>query len=231
MTEHAIRFCVVTDDGSSSDIWKCWTNSGQGKRDVYLTSRPLGNTLKLSLHESGQWHVGFMSNNPDDFFEPGKAPESRYLGKWLRPESLVNPFVLAARLYIPFFSPSASPREIPLNTVKIHSAPVDHSVEITIFLLNSKVSQVGWPGKNNLGTELVGNLPLEGGGRVSIVHRRTNVWPSIPKRPVSPRLFTGKSLEDLDRANRMVAWGEETDGSIVFIELPIKITNNNKEKG
>ena len=228
MTEHAIRFCVVSDDGSSSDIWKCWTNSGQGKRDVYFTSRPLGSALKLSLHEEGQWHVGFFSNKRDKLFEAGKAPKTRFLGKWLRPESLLNPFVLAARLYVPFFSPSESPRNIPEGTVRIPSAPNGHSVEITIFLLSPKVSPEGWPGRNNMGTQLIGNLPLEGGGRVSIVHRLTNVWPSIPKRTVVPNFFAGKNLTDLRKANRMVAWGEETDGSIVFVELPINI-NNDKE--
>jgi hypothetical protein len=225
MTEHAFRFCVVSDDGSSSDIWKCWTNSGQGKRDVYFTSRPLGNALKLSLHEAGEWHVGF-SKKPDMLFEAGKAPETRFLGKWLRPKSLVYPFVLAARLYVPFFSPSGSQRNIPGGTVRIPSAPVGHSVEITIFLLSTKVSPEGWPGRNNMGTQLIGNLPLEGGGRVSIVHRLTNVWPTIPKRSVVPNFFAGKNSTDLNNANRMVAWGEEADGSIVFVELPININSD-----
>jgi hypothetical protein len=228
MTEHAIRFCVVSDDGRSSDIWKCWTNSGKGKRDVYLTSRPLGNTLKLSLHESGQWHVGYLSNKRDKLFEAGKAPETRFLGKWLRPESLINPIVLAARLYVPFFSPTESPRNISESTIRIQSAPTDHAVEVTIFLLSPKVTTEGWPGRNNMQTQLIGNLPLEGGGRVSIVHRCTNVWPSLPDRTVVPKLFKGKSPADLSKANRMVAWAEETDGSIVFIELPIK-TNNDKK--
>ena len=59
MTERSIRFAVRGEDGRTSDVWKCWMNMRSGKRDVYLTSRPLGHALKLSLHERGQWHVGF----------------------------------------------------------------------------------------------------------------------------------------------------------------------------
>jgi len=50
--EHSIRFAVQSRDGHVSDVWKCWTATGAGKRDVYLTSTPLGGSaLKLSLHE------------------------------------------------------------------------------------------------------------------------------------------------------------------------------------
>lgn len=224
MPELSLRFAIATDDGKSSDVWKCWTNVGAGRRDVYLTSRPLGHALKLSLHEGGQWHVGFASHKKDELFEPGQAPKSRFLGKWDRPHSLVSPLVLAARLYVPWFSPSAQEREAPRDTVWIPSAPRDHSVEVTVFLLTSEVEPDGWPGRDSLGTQLVGQLPLEGGGRVCIVYRDTTTWPTLPTAQPNLRPFAGNSQADLLNANRMVAWNEESDGSIVFIEVPITVS-------
>ena len=36
--------------------WACWTN-GSGTKDVYVAARAMAGTLKLSLHETGQWHI------------------------------------------------------------------------------------------------------------------------------------------------------------------------------
>jgi hypothetical protein len=61
MPEVALRFAVFGSDGCSTDVWKVWANLGSGKRDVYVTSRPLGGSAKLSLHERGQWHIALVS--------------------------------------------------------------------------------------------------------------------------------------------------------------------------
>jgi len=74
MPQRSIRFAIRTDDGRTSDIWKCWTTTGTGKRDVYMTSRPLGNALKLSLHEGGQWHVAFDAKKKGELFDPDSGP-------------------------------------------------------------------------------------------------------------------------------------------------------------
>jgi hypothetical protein len=46
MPDHKIRFAVRAQDGGRSDVWTGWTNIGKGKRDVYLTSKPLGQPMK-----------------------------------------------------------------------------------------------------------------------------------------------------------------------------------------
>ena len=222
MPEYSLRFAVRDSNGRTTDIWKCWTKTGTGKRDVYLTSRPLGNALKLSLHDSGQWHIGFDNNRRDQLFSPEQLPPSRFLGKWHRPVAGTSPIVLAARVLFPWNSPSEAQLPAPPDTVWLPNAPEGLATEIGIFLINVADEVINWPGKS-LGTELVGRLPLEGGGQVCAVQRVSSTWPKIPNIQKSPKYFRGKSDDDLAVANRAVAWGENSDGSISFIEIPITV--------
>lgn len=223
MPEHALRFGVRDDHGNSSDIWKCWTRTGSGKRDVYLTSRPLGQALKLSLHEGGQWHVGFDRSRRDQLFSPEQLPPSRFLGTWQRPDAGTTVLVLAARVHFPSKWLGVSPRSAPLHTVWLPSAPDGLSTEVAVFLINFQGEIIDWPGKNE-GAGLLGRLPLEGGGQVCVVYRVSSTWPKIPSVEGSPRYFRGKSDADMMKANRMVAWGEDPDGSISFIEASVTVT-------
>ena len=218
MPELSLRFAVRSDDGATTDVWKLWTNHGQGRRDVYMTNRPIGYALKLSLHEGGQWHVAFHGGQRDKLFDEDHQPASRFLGKWQSPNASVDPFVLAARVVFPWASPSTPPREAPNDTVWLPAAPKGSMNEVAVFLINVETPVDDWPGKSALSTSLVGNVPLEGGGRACAVHRFTPMPNSAPTQSGSPNYFRGKSREDILEANRMVAWGQETDGSIVFIE-------------
>lgn len=226
MPEHSLRFGVRTQDGRTSDVWKCWTKTGTGKRDVYLTSKPLGQALKLSLHESGQWQVGFDSNKKDKLFPPGELPATRFLGKWHRSQTGATPLVLAARVYFPWTSPSDAQRKAPHDTIWIQAAPEQQSVEVAVFLVYAQLPLDEWPGKVKLGAGLVGTLPLEGKGCACIVHRLVSTWPQLSAAQASPKYFRGKSKEDLAGANRLVAWGEEPDGSISFIEARLYVSLN-----
>ena len=222
MPEHSLRFAVRDDQNRTTDTWKCWTTTGTGKRDVYLTSRPLGNALKLSLHEDGQWHIAFDSNRKDLLFSPEQVPASRFLGKWQRPEAGTSPIVLAARVHFPSNSPSETVHTAAADTIWLPSAPEGQTTEVCIFLINITTELADWPGKT-LGTRLVGRLQLEGGGQVCLVHRFSSTSPKLPDAPVSPKYFRRKCDSDLEEANRAVAWGQEADGSISFIELPITV--------
>jgi len=222
MPEHSLRFAVRTPEGLSTDIWKVWTTVGTGRRDVYMTSRPLGHALKLSLH-ADQWHVGFDSNKRDQLFSPETLPPTRFLGKWHRPDIDHEPTVLAARVCFPWSSPSVAEERAPIDTVWIDSAPEGLSVEVPLFLMGVEGSLDDWPGKATMGTSLVGNLPLEGGGRVCVVYRKEAAMPKIPSMSGAPNFFREKSRADLKTANRIVVWGEEPDGSISFVEARLEV--------
>lgn len=224
MPEVSVRFAVFGPDGRATDIWKAWANIGSGRRDVYMTSRPLGYSMKLSLHERGQWHVGFHAERRDQLFDPGAAPASRFLGRWGAAERRDNqPITLAARVIFPWSSPTIEHRDLPIDIVKVPSAPPRHAVEVVLFLLAFDEPQDSWPGRTSMGTTLVGRVPLDGGGSATLVHHIIEMPAEMPARQGNPQYFAGRSRDDLHDANRLVAWGQGDDGSICFIESPLEV--------
>lgn len=226
MPEHHLRFAVRSQDGSTSDIWKCWTIAGNGKRDVYLTSRPLGQSLKLSLHEGGRWHVGFHAHKKDEIFSSDSMPTSRFLGAWERPDANSAPWVLAARVHFPWSSPSSPARNASEDICWITCAPKGKMVEVAIFLINVPIAISDWPGKRAMNTGLVGRIPLDGGGEVVIVSRIVEMPSDSSTKSGLPNYFRGRTKEDLYEANRMVTWGVSPDGSVSFMECKLVVEND-----
>ena len=70
MPESAIRFTVRNQSGQRAATWKCWSPSG--KEDVYVTCRDIHGALKVSLHETGRWHVAYF----EGFFEESVLEDS-----------------------------------------------------------------------------------------------------------------------------------------------------------
>jgi hypothetical protein len=227
MPEHSLRFGVVGQPGYRAETWKCWTNQGAGKRDVYVACRALGNALKLSLHESGRWQIAFDSQQFSQMFDGANAPPDRFMGKWEKPAPLASDLTLACRIHIPWHA-TTIPDPSPDSKVHwIECAPRGQSVEVAVFLLERPPDKSDWPGRDSMQTKLVGQLPLDGGGSVCIVyHTCPAIEQALP--PISaPRYFKGKGEEHLlAEANRALMWGASNDGSIIFQEGPVVITKN-----
>jgi hypothetical protein len=223
MPDHKIRFAVSAPDGGRSDVWTCWTNVGKGKRDVYLTSKPLGYAAKLSLHESGQWHVAFLAEKRDELFDPGTAPPpDRFMGKWERADALKNPIVRAAVVYFPWSCPFAGePVHKPVAWLPI--APEKQMTEVWVLLIDGQLQPNDWSAKDSMGTKLVGHMPMEHGGTVAIVYGEVPMFEGGEPRQGVPRYFKGSSEADLAQVNRLVAWGAADDGAIMFLECPLTV--------
>jgi len=224
MPEVSVRFAVFGADGRASDIWKVWGNVGSGRRDIYMASRPLGYSMKLSLHETGRWHVGFHADRRDQLFDPGQAPESRFIGQWNAAQRRhEQPITLAARVMFPWSCPTIAHENPPEGLVRIPNAPQRSAVEVVLFLLDMDEPPDSWPGRTSMGTSLVGRIPLDGGGGATLVHHVIEMPAEMPDRRGNPRYFAGRSQADLHTANRMVTWGQGDDGSICFMEAPLEV--------
>jgi hypothetical protein len=73
--DQVIRFAVGLLDGARSATWRLWVP--RGKSDVYLSRRLVGRNYKVSLHESGEWHVGLTGEyveRPDALPMPSGNP-------------------------------------------------------------------------------------------------------------------------------------------------------------
>ncbi len=223
MPDHSIRFAVRAPDGSRSHLWTCWTTVGKGKRDVYFTSKPLGHAAKLSLHESGQWHVGFLTEKLDELFDAGSAPPSRFLGKWDRTDAMrKNPVVRAAAVSLPW-NGLFQGEEVRKPVVWLPVAPENQMTEVSIFLVNGQLPPNDWPAKDSMGTKLVELMPMEHGGTVAIVYREVPMLEGGEPKHGVPRYFKGESEADLVQANRMLTWGAADDGAVTFLDCPLEV--------
>lgn len=67
-----LRFAVGRPDGASSNSWKLWTVPAG---DVYVACRDNFRDMKVSLHASGRWRLGFTEraiNGRPDLLTPGR---------------------------------------------------------------------------------------------------------------------------------------------------------------
>lgn len=231
MPKLCVRFGVRSDDGRCSDIWKCWTSAGAGKRDVYLSSPPMGKSaLKLSLHDGGQWHIGFDASQRERLFEPGAEPTSRFLGQW-KPPIPSHDYQLASRIFFPWSCPSVVRPDVPPDTAWIRTAAEGQMVEVAVFLMNGRTPPTDWPGKTAMGTKLVGRFDLEQSGEVILVCREVPMFEDAEPRAGTPHNFRDQTDSDLLKADRMVAWGQAPDGSIMFLESKITVSATTKTVG
>ncbi len=93
----SVRFAVVADDGRRSETWMVWTS--KNKLDVYVTPRSIGGTWKVSLHESGSWQYGFISD--DKAAGQVKPGGQRHMDIWQRPPDLGPGLVRACTIVVP----------------------------------------------------------------------------------------------------------------------------------
>ena len=221
MAEKSLRFGVrdpVT--GLCAATWKLSTSDG--KPDVYLFCRPVGNAVKLSLHESGQWHFAFGDKG---LFEKGSLPKSRFLGVYEKAPHIAPGITLACRVHTPWFACTVAPdsKEEP-GMLWLEPAQEGHSIEVAIFLYEGPRQPNDWPGRDGKKTSFVGELELAGGGRVVAVALPAPFVDLLPQQASAPRFFKGKSIEDLQGpGNRAMGWGRHPDGSIVVMEGPVLI--------
>lgn len=224
MPERSIRFGVTDHVGRHAATWKCWTQIGNGKKDVYLACRALRGNIKLSLHESGRWHVGFDATRFPSMFEEGSDPASRFIGKWNRPAPLVEGLTLACRVHIPWYAATIQTVSLDKKVSWIKAAQQGYSIEVVVFLSDVGALGSDWPGRRSMNTSFIGSIELDGGGHVWLVyHSVPLIEPNLPSATAT-NFFKGAGEEDLfEEGVRAVVWGDSADGSVIFFEAPVLI--------
>lgn len=220
MPERSIRFAVGDGTSCRAQIWKCWT-PGSDKRDVYLAARSLGYAFKVSLHESGKWHIGF---GRDFLAENGSHEEwpSRIVASWERPREVAPGVTLAFRIITPASSACMPVVDTVVGKKEIAWHPpveLPSAVEFDLVMTAPSTVVSGWPGRRSMDTKLMGKFVLVDRSTVWVVARETPmVFPSMPAG--RPRYFQGRSREDFNGAGlRGLALKREADGSRTYLDL------------
>jgi hypothetical protein len=191
---------------------------------VYLTCRELGGTFHASFHESGAWHIGFVSGHFEEMFDSGARPASRFTSDWQRPVEFAPGWTVAARIYTPWYSVTSTPKISSTQMVWVAPPSRGNMSEICVLLAADKTDPTGWPGRDSMGTALVGTLSVNDGSRVWVVSRSVPlVEPPLPDR-INPRFFKGATAEDfVSKGLLALMWGCDPNGAAVFFDAPVSV--------
>ena len=225
MTQRSLRFGIHDSAGRRAATWKLWTEVGGGRSEVYLACRSLGGFLKTSLHESGEWHIAYSQRAFEEHVK-GTSPthKDRYIEKWPRPPEILSGFTLAFRIVTPW---SAVTKAIEGSKVKgviwLSNAPETKATEIDILISKPTTPVSGWPGKQSMGTSLVGSISLENGETVWAVYWVVAMPDLTSLGKGRWRFYKGRSKKDLEEEwLRALVFGTEPDGSRVIYDCAVR---------
>ena len=109
MAQKSIRFGVGSSGSLHGATWKLWTETSGGNSEIYMTCRALGGELKVSLHQSGKWHVAFDQKTYDEKVK-GALPSlnSRFVDSWEEPPEISDGMIMAVRIITPMSAVSSN---------------------------------------------------------------------------------------------------------------------------
>jgi hypothetical protein len=175
------------------------------KPELSIEREDHGALWHLSLHESGQWHLKLRG-------------EKRV--HWIRLAEIAPGFTRAVGIVLPvtvIHKDIGVPTGLRLVAVGVDSEPT----AFNLFIERPGARQDSWPGKNAMGTVLIGRMPLAGdAGTCCIVANHERIEPSSLSfsRPSDETLASMR--ESAARGSLyMTAIGRMSDGGISLVEL------------
>lgn len=191
-------------ESKRSSYWRM--RAGAAKPELFLEREGRDRWFHVSLHESGHWHI---------------KVNGKVTGRWERPDETVPGYTHAFSIVQPVvvaIHEDAAPDEVRLVAVASDAKPTYFDA----FIERPGANMSGWPGRNAVGTVLVGRVPLAAGAGACCVVAH--------QRPLSPgkQTFPGRPTEDelawmQESAARgtliMTVYGVLSDGAIALIDL------------
>ncbi len=223
-SEQNIRFCIAnigTEKRAAS--WKIW--SPPKKDDIYLAGRELKGAVKISLHETGTWHLAY-----DAEFYDQKVPDNantdkgRFIHTWHPPVDVEAGTLLALRIVTPWTAVGSEFQFSP-KLCYIDPPCKDEAIEIGVFITNQDITDSAWPGRDSLKSKMISSYILPSGSTVFAAYWAIEC-PDFSHMPTEFRYFEGVDKSNLPDTIRALAFGDHTDGSKVLYDLLGKVSKN-----
>jgi hypothetical protein len=155
-----LRFGIARPDGEPGSSY--WTVSpSTTERDVYIAERWSGRNMHVSLHRDDRWHIKIL--------DPHR--EQPIWINYERPQPLAPGLTRALTLAAPG---AWGQGEQTARTGVIWVIPDDlpnRQVELDLVIEDHEPKPDEWPGRDSMGTRLVGRLRLADGTTASVVSR------------------------------------------------------------
>src|SRR3990172_8238712 len=168
------RFCVGTKQGPRSTVWKLFSHADE----MYLQSRGMGTTSKISFHRTGQAH---WARTDKWVVATGARNQNRYLTKWTyeppqphSPTHAVSIVFPASELQTP-----GAPRR--LATIRwLEAPPAKMALVVERFI---GIRPFALAGEHRPGLQPIGAFPM-GKDRVVALYSHIDAF-DLPKPPFS----------------------------------------------
>lgn len=137
-----VRFAIGNPDGLSTYSWRIWTEKEKDKNfpSIYILCRDIFKELKVSLHPSGRWRMGFTTqaiNKNGSLLQPN---ENRAWDVWDNPPEQLPQTTIAFRLFFAKRDATIRPEQRVgkkwLKVTFIEAPPEGKLTVITLFITN-----------------------------------------------------------------------------------------------
>ena len=166
--EQVLRFAVGNPTGARSRTWRLWVP--KKKSDLYISSRTLGSSVKVSLHEPGPARFALTSEwVRRTGFKAPEAKDRRLAVEWDRPRQrpprqVARPF----SIIVPYDEVlgRGSPEKAKVEWVS--PPPEGNCILFDVIYVPATINVTSHPGARSMKTELVGEVRLENDVRVFV---------------------------------------------------------------
>jgi len=166
--DQVLRFAVGTATGPRSRTWRLWVP--KSKSDVYVSSRRLSNSVKVSLHEPGPSRFALTKEFVNrGTFQPPEDRDRRLAHEWERPRTRPpNSAVRPLALIVPWDEVRERDVEESGDVVWVPPPAEGTAIHFDVVYVPVGMPVTGHPGARSMGTQLIGMVELENGERVYV---------------------------------------------------------------
>lgn len=156
------RFCIGSQGGKRSGVWRVWTNDG--KSDVYVAVRTIAGLSKISLHETGDCNASMTAQSiAMDSTMLEKLNGTRHLDQWRRPLRTGRLLSIPLRLRFPASELRAGIDSVPEKDLHWIPPPIDGCTCDVVFMFSSSPHEPGdWPWRTTGGICLASTVLANG---------------------------------------------------------------------
>ena len=220
MKRQEIKFGITADNRRAA-TWKLVTP--KSKSDIYLICRELGGAIKVSMHQTGSWHIGYTKEEGRKYFETEESfNQHKHIEIWPRPKQIAEGVILAFRIVTPFSSVTTRIEKNIKKIIWVPNCSEGLATEIDIIITPNYEGLDNWPGKKSMGTKIIGSYQLDNGETVWVVY-----W-YIPMPNLSSmngnafQYFKGQNKSELTSNNlKAIIFADENDGSRTLFDCAV----------